>query len=148
MPRITSTNFTECIQVETTDWILQCNNSSVFLLDIDSFIKEGNFGSKTMPLLKQRTCFLENKLHRKSYYQCDGISAIWRGLYWCFIFPLGGFSYRKELTLSWLQSTPLSMFLENNNFFLTKDLNVCSFFFKTKQTHFIRRTGVSSTAFV
>lgn len=117
VPRITSTNFTECIQVETTDYILQCNNSSVFLLDIDSFIKEGNFGSKTMPLLKQRTCFLGNKLHRKSCYQCDGISAIWRGLYWCFIFPLGGFSYRKELTLSWLQSTPLSMFLENNNFF-------------------------------
>lgn len=48
----------------------------LFLSDIESFIKDGNFGSKTMPLLKQRTCFLGNKLHRKSYYQCDGICAV------------------------------------------------------------------------
>lgn len=88
-----------------------------------------------MPLLKQRTCFLGNKLHRKSYYQCDGICAVWRGLCWCFMLPLGDFLTEMELTLSWLQRTPLSMFLQNNNSYfliLTKDLNVCSSFFQNK----------------
>lgn len=64
VPRITSTNFTECIQVETTDWILQCYNSSVFLLENESLSK------KVISALKQ--CLFWSRERVFSEINCTG----------------------------------------------------------------------------
>lgn len=115
---------------------MQCNNSSGCFCQISNLLSK-----KVISALKQ--CLFWSRERVFSEINCTGnhitsamVFVPSDGAYvgvLCYLW--GDFITDMELTLSWLQRTPLSMFLQNNNSYfliLTKDLNVCSFFFQNK----------------